>query len=142
MIVKTKVASTFTVEVYSVHPEESPPLAEMRHVAKRVITAEGWKFSIRIVVVDDPEIRRLNREFLGKDEITDVIAFPDEKDQISGGEIYISLDQARGQALENAESVQKALHRLLVHGILHLGGWNDASDEERDKMIEYGEKYL
>jgi rRNA maturation RNase YbeY len=134
--------SAKNVSLFSEHPYGSPELDNLTAVAERVLQAESWEFNVRAVVVDDPGIRRLNRLFLGLDEVTDVIAFSADEDEGPGGEVYISLDQAREQALEASESVQRALQRLLVHGILHLGGWDDATDSEREKMLEYGEQYL
>jgi rRNA maturation RNase YbeY len=46
------------------------------------------------------------------------------------------------QALATDEAIEKEVARLLVHGLLHLGGWNDATDAEREKMLAYGESYL
>ena len=63
----------------------------------------------------------------------------DEVDEDDEGE---PVDQARLQALEVSESVHTALKRLVIHGILHLGGWNDATESEREGMLRYGEKYL
>ncbi len=134
--------SSGSIYVFSTHPDGSPNISKMVNLARRVLSSERWDFDVNVIIVDDLEIKRLNRLFLGLDEETDVIAFPSENDEGSGGEIYLSLDQARSQALENSEPVQKALERLLVHGILHLGGWDDAADEQRSRMIEYGEQYL
>ena len=130
------------VALFSEHPYGNPDLDDLSAVAERILQAEGWEFNVRAVVVDDLEIRRLNRLFLGLDEVTDVIAFSSEEDEDPGGEVYINLDQAREQALEASESLQRALQRLLIHGILHLGGWDDTADAERDKMLDHGEQYL
>lgn len=131
-----------SISVFSEHPYGSPDLNELKTVAHRILHDEGWAFDLKIIIVDDPEIRRLNRLFLSVDEVTDVLAFSTDEDETSGGEIYVNLDQARLQAIEASESVQRALNRLLIHGVLHLGGWNDAADADRKKMLLYGERYL
>ena len=130
------------IQIFSAHPYGSAGLSKLEALSLRVLRAEGWSFNLDIIIADDPELRRLNRLFLGVDESTDVIAFPADEEEQSGGEVYISLDQARAQALEAKESVQKTLSRLLVHGILHLGGWSDAADTERERMLSHGERYL
>jgi len=131
-----------SVSVILAHPHGSPDLKALEDLARRVLSRENWFYHLEIVIADDAELRRLNRLFLQRDETTDVMAFPVDGDEGDGGEIYINLDQARVQALENSESVQKALARLLIHGILHIGGWSDATDEERNRMLRHGEKYL
>ena len=130
-----------SVSVLLAHPYGSPDLKELEDLAHRVLLKENWIYHLEIVVADDTELRRLNRLFLQRDETTDVLAFPVD-DEGDSGEIYINLDQARAQALENSESVQKALARLLVHGILHIGGWNDATGDQRERMLQHGEGYL
>lgn len=131
-----------SVRVFAAHPYGSPDLARLRSLALRVLSAEDWAFPVDVIIADDTELRRLNRIFLLHDVTTDVLAFPLSKEAQSGGEIYISLDQARIQAIEDGESVQKAVERLLIHGVLHLGGFSDATDSLRRKMLQHGEKYL
>ncbi len=130
------------VEVYNEHQDGSPDLDALERLGEQVVEKEGWLFNISAIIVNDGELRRINRLFLNSDDYTDVIAFPVDDEDEDSGEIYISLDQAREQAIETGESVQKATERLLVHGILHLGGWDDHTDNDREKMIAYGELYL
>lgn len=139
------------IRVFSMHPYGAPDVNRLKKTARRVLEGESWDFRVDIIIADDPELRRLNRLFLGEDEATDVMAFPGEAESEiapdSGNEkikseVYISLDQARAQAAESGESVQKAVERLLVHGILHLGGWRDGTESERDRMLEHGNRYL
>ena len=88
---------------------------------------------LNIVVMDDRAIRTLNRRFLHKDRPTDVIAFPLDDDEV-WGEVYVSLDRAVEQASAYRVSRNEELARLIVHGILHLTGWNDARDSDRKAM--------
>lgn len=133
------------------HPYGAPDINRLKKTARRVLKGESWNIKVDIIIADDPELRRLNRLFLGRDEATDVMAFPGEAEsegapesgsEETPSEVYISLDQARAQAAESGESVQKAVERLLIHGILHLGGWRDDTDSERKRMIEHGSRYL
>ena len=77
------------------------------------------------MIVDDDEIRRLNRQFLGCDRTTDVIAFSGEGDLL--GEIALSVDTARRQACARSVSLANELTLLAVHGFLHLTGYDDRS---------------
>ena len=131
-----------SIQIFSAHPYGSPDLSRLKQLAHRLLDAEGWCFDFDIIVADDHELRRLNRLFLGRGETTDVMAFPAGEDQSDRGEVYVNLDQARVQALEAGEPVQQSLERLLIHGILHLGGWRDDTDAERERMLRYGERYL
>jgi rRNA maturation RNase YbeY len=130
------------VRVFTVHPDGKADERRLRVLARRLLRQEGWDLEVTIIVADDAELRRLHAQFLGEDETTDVMAFSGDPQDGTPGEIYISLDQAREQALEDGEPVQKAVERLAVHGLLHLGGWRDDSDDQRRRMLEYGERYL
>jgi probable rRNA maturation factor len=76
------------------------------------------------LVTTDAELRRLNREFRGKDYGTDVLSFPSG----DGGEIAISWDRAEMQAGEMGHSVDDELRILMLHGLLHLTGMDHETD--------------
>lgn len=84
------------------------------------------------MIVDDGEIRRLNRQFLGCDCATDVLAFSGEGDLL--GEIALSIDTARRQARERGVALTQELKLLAVHGFLHLLGYDDLSLSSWRKM--------
>jgi probable rRNA maturation factor len=79
------------------------------------------------LMTTDRELRRLNRQFRGKDAATDVLSFP-AGDGDSLGEIAISMERARMQAREHGHRVQSEIEILMLHGVLHLMGM----DHERD----------
>lgn len=86
-----------------------------------------------VAFVSDRRMRKLNREFRGKDSTTDVLSFrfePDEfeTDENSLGDIVISVEQAKKQASENDLALETEIKQLILHGILHLCGF----DHERD----------
>ncbi|MBX9600632.1 MAG: rRNA maturation RNase YbeY [Bryobacteraceae bacterium] len=87
--------------------------------------AKGRPFTC--VLDGDEELRRLNRQFRGKDYATDVLSFPGDGSEL--GEIAISVDRAREQAREYGHSVDAELRILMLHGVLHLTGM----DHERDR---------
>ncbi len=114
----------------------------LRTLARRVLETQGWKFDIDVIIADDVELRRLHRTFFADDSTTDVMAFPADESTETPGEIYLNLEEARRQAAEVGESLQRALSRLLIHGILHLGGWRDRTNAQRKRMLQYGERLL
>jgi probable rRNA maturation factor len=76
---------------------------------------------LSVVLVSNPQIRRLNRLFLGRNRVTDVMAFPISNRLL--GEIYVSRDQTRTQARRYKVSYREELLRLVLHGLLHLLGY-------------------
>ena len=83
---------------------------------------------------DDEKILEVNREYLQHDYYTDIITFDyDEGDQING-DLVISLDTVRTNAELFGKTYEEALHRVIIHGILHLCGINDKGPGEREIM--------
>ncbi len=106
-----------------------------QRLAYAVLSGEGRNnATLTIIIVDDATIHRLNVEFLGHDHTTDVITFPLESDPDLEAEIYISADTARRQAAEYHVPTRLELARLAIHGILHLCGYDDDTDEHRAAM--------
>lgn len=111
---------------------------------------------ISVLLVDNATIQELNREYRGKDVPTDVLSFPLEEEQggevepevIGGpatrmlGDIVISVEKAVTQAAEYGHSVERELAFLLVHGLLHLLGYDHEKDEAAKKMMRSEEKRI
>jgi rRNA maturation RNase YbeY len=117
----------------------------VRRVAKCVLQEEGIRTrgTLSVVIVNDDEICRLNAAYLNHDGPTDVIAFPlDDDDDDVWGEVYVSLDRTKDQALEYGVPFETELARLIVHGILHLSGYNDQDAPSRKLMHERENDYL
>jgi len=87
------------------------------------------------LITGDAELRRLNREFRGKDYATDVLSFP-AADGPSLGDIAISLGRARAQAREFGHSIEQEIQILMLHGVLHLLGLDHESDGGRMARAE------
>ena len=84
--------------------------------------------------VGDVEILEVNREYLGHDYYTDVITFDYDEDDIVSGDVVISLDTVRSNAELFGKEYDDELHRVIIHGILHLCGINDKGPGEREIM--------
>lgn len=96
---------------------------------------------LTIVIGDDSQLHALNRQFLGIDAPTDVLSFPaDDTDPDSGeryiGDILISYPRAADQAANAGHTVHEELQLLVVHGVLHLLGFDHAWPEEKKRMWE------
>lgn len=96
---------------------------------------------ISIVFLNNDDIKDINNRYLKHNWETDVISFPLEENPLSG-EIYIGLEVAREQAKEYNVSLTNELSRLAVHGVLHIIGYDDATDIERNNMTKLENKYL
>jgi probable rRNA maturation factor len=100
-----------------------------------------------IVLTDDSQLHKLNREYLGVDAPTDVLSFPaDEEDPETGipylGDILISLPRATQQAQTAGHSVEAEVQLLVVHGTLHLLGHDHSEAEEKAQMWKSQSKVM
>lgn len=100
--------------------------------------------AISVVFVNDAKIHELNKRFLHHDYVTDVISFPmSEESSIQlEGEVYVNVNQAKRQAREYGVRMMNEIGRLIVHGVLHLLGYNDATQRERKRMNALENYYL
>ncbi len=113
--------------------EEIPPQAE-----------------VDLLFVDNAAIREMNREYRNIDSATDVLSFPmyeadeeiDDEEEILFGDIVISLERAQEQCQEYGHSLEREVMYLLVHGLLHLAGYDHMEDEDKKKMRAQEEKLL
>jgi probable rRNA maturation factor len=123
----------------------------LQAISEGVLAAEAQPpAELSVLVTDDETVRRLNREYAGDDASTDVLAFslregeafvsPDEVQRL--GEVIISYPTARRQAEEAGLPVEEEVAHLLVHGILHLLGYDHAEPEEERVMRARSEELL
>ena len=92
--------------------------------------AVGLAGEVDVLLAGDRTLRRLNREFRGKDKATDVLSFPAAA-EVAGeyaGDLAISLDTARKQAEEHGHALRDEVRVLLLHGLLHLNGMDHETD--------------
>lgn len=83
---------------------------------------------------NDEKILEVNREYLGHDYYTDIITFDYDEGDTLNGDLVISLDTVRSNAELFNRDYDEELHRVIIHGILHLCGINDKGPGEREKM--------
>ncbi|MCK4571531.1 MAG: rRNA maturation RNase YbeY [Candidatus Stahlbacteria bacterium] len=111
---------------------------EIKELARKVISGENLKGELSITFVDDDKMSELNERYTGRSDSTDVLSFPFDVPLLLG-DIYISLTQANRQ---KEVGILSELKLLTVHGILHLAGYNDSTEEERNEMREREKEYL
>lgn len=102
---------------------------------KAVAATYGRKIGeVGYMFVDDKKILEVNNEYLGHDYYTDVITFDYDEGDTVNGDIVISLDTVRTNAELFGKTYEEELHRVIIHGILHLCGINDKDPGEREQM--------
>lgn len=107
-----------------------------------VILHEGLSLGeITYIFCTDSSLLEINEEFLDHHDYTDIITFPlSEVANIIRGEIYISIDRVKENSIINKVSFNRELSRVLVHGVLHLAGYDDHTIKEK-KIMRYKEDY-
>lgn len=101
-----------------------------------------------IIIVDNKEIHKINKEYRGIDRETDVISFALEEGETIDepiktlGDIYISIDKVYEQAKEYGHSIKRELFFLVTHGFLHLLGYDHMNKEDEEKMFSLQEEIL
>ena len=87
------------------------------------------------IFTDDPTILDVNRQFLNHDYFTDIITFDETRGRRISGDMFISLDTVASNAAEvSRRPYEEELHRVIIHGVLHLCGINDKGPGEREIM--------
>ena len=116
-------------------------------LARHVLTSEGIDDSaeLSVLLVTSGHIQRLNHRFAGNDYPTDVLAFPmmeDEETTMLLGDVVICPEVADRQATEYGQTTEQELDALVVHGTLHLLGYDHQNDEEKSRMNSRAEEIL
>ncbi len=97
---------------------------------------------VAYIFVGDERILEVNREFLGHDYYTDIITFDYSEGSLISGDLFISLDTVRSNAAGMGAPYEEELHRVIIHGVLHLCGINDKGPGEREIMENAENKAL
>lgn len=132
------------IVVAHTHPFLRFPKQQAIQVVQTVFKTEKWKKipDVSIVFTDDAFITKINGMYLNHHFPTDVIAFPLMDEMSNDAELYVNLDAGRRQAKEYGVSYRNEVTRLLIHGALHLIGYNDTSKHQRLAMKQREDWYL
>lgn len=109
---------------------------------RSVASENGYQIGeMNYIFCSDPYILDINQKFLGHDYYTDIITFDNSEDYLIekgkrgvSADIYISIDTVRSNGQEYGEGFEKELHRVIVHGLLHLIGYDDVTPAKQKKM--------
>ena len=105
--------------------------ALLEAAVRKALDADGREAELSVTLVDDAEIKRLNREYRGRDRPTDVIAFSLGSPEEPLGDVYVGADQARRQAEALGVPLSEELVRLAIHGTLHVLGHDHPDGDDR-----------
>jgi probable rRNA maturation factor len=132
-----------SVGVANTHRRERCPSSLLVRCVRAVMQGEAHRNGeVSVVCISDGVSRRMNRRFLHHDYATDVICFPLGEGDAIEGELYVNLDRARVQARRFAVTPTHELARLVVHGTLHLLGYDDLTPADRLQMQRREDHYL
>lgn len=117
---------------------------KLKNWLKSVLEAEGFVLGdVNYVFCSDEYLLKINVEYLDHDYLTDIITFDNSEDEeLIEGDIFISIDRVVDNARTFEVSTEHELRRVLVHGILHLCGYLDKTNEEEQLMREKENHYL
>jgi probable rRNA maturation factor len=117
---------------------------ELRKWIATTLEQEGKVAKVlNFIFCDDNYLAELNFKYLRHKTLTDILTFSlNEKDEVLNGDIFISIQRVRENAIKFEQKVEDELHRVMIHGILHLIGYKDKSKSEKIEMSEKENFYL
>ena len=130
---------------YNTDGVKMPSIKKRENTAwvKAVAASYGKRVGeIAYIFVDDEKILEVNRQYLGHDYYTGIITFDYCEGDVISGDLFISLDTVRTNAEQVGATYEEELHRVIIHGILHLCGINDKGPGEREIMEAAEDKAL
>lgn len=131
--------------LYQIEEVKMPAIKrrETTNWIKSVVETYGKKIGdISYIFCSDEKILEVNNQYLQHDYYTDIITFDYSEGKIISGDIFISLDTVKSNSEEFKTNYLEELHRIMIHGVLHLCGVNDKTDKERAYMTECENKAL
>jgi probable rRNA maturation factor len=134
-------------KIYFFNEETGYQIKDKRKIREWIIkSADNEDHTIGVVnyiLTSDQILLQLNKEYLRHSTLTDIITFDlSETDKEITGDIFISIDRAKENARKFKVGIRQELNRLFIHGVLHLMGYKDKTQEERELMREKEEFYL
>lgn len=124
------------------------PISEndVKKILKLIIHHHNARFELlEIAIVNEEEIVRINKKFLGKDYITDTISFRYEENSSNNkieATIYVCAQRVKEQALELGKIQKDEFLRIIIHGLLHVIGFDDKTKTGKQEMSDLEDKYL
>lgn len=124
-------------------PRPALKIRECNDWIKRVAASHGKKVGdIAYIFCSDEKMLEVNKEYLNHDYYTDIITFDYTEGDVIGGDIFISVDTVKSNSEEFNASFDNELHRILIHGILHLCGFKDKQTDDKAEMTRQEDSAL
>lgn len=109
------------------------------------IKAEGYKRvgELNFIFCSDAYLLEINKQYLDHDTYTDIVTFDSsENEEVIAGDIFVSVERIVENAMQYNVSERDELHRVIIHGVLHLCGYHDKEGEEKEEMTAKENEYL
>lgn len=119
--------------------------AKVRAWIHAAIEAEGFSRvrELNFVFCSDDYLLDINKQYLDHDTYTDIVTFDSsEEEEVIAGDVFISIDRIRENAAKFKVSERDELHRVLIHGVMHLCGYLDKKKEDKERMTAKENEYL
>ncbi len=111
-------------------------------IKKTILEERKIPGDISIIFTSDEELSKINIKYLNHSTLTDVITFSYNENEIISGDIFISTERVRENAIIFNQKFNDELFRVIIHGVLHLLSYNDKKEKDRIVMKQKEEKYL
>jgi len=126
-------------DVNPINIYEKTLLLHLNSLIKNELKKTG---EISVIFCSDEYLLKMNKEYLDHDYYTDIITFDYVEGKVISGDLFISLDRIRDNAEQFETSLIKEVYRVVFHGVLHLTGYKDKTEEEQKTMREKENFYL
>ena len=131
------------ISFYSVGTFSLKTEAAVAACIKAIAAEESRKVGdITFVFCDDNYLLKINKEFLDHDTYTDIITFDYSAGNEMISEVYVSTTRVEENAKKYKQTFENEIHRVIIHGVLHLCGYNDKAEEEKQIMRDKENHYL
>ena len=119
------------------------PINSITETLPILVSLESFELGdVTLIFCTDEELLAINKEHLAHDYYTDIITFNYNTDSLLSGDLFISVDRVTDNAQQLGVSIEEELHRVCYHGVLHLVGYNDKTDDEIKVMRAKENFYL
>ena len=111
-------------------------------ITEAITSEKAIPGELNFIFCSDEYLLELHKKFMGKDSLTDILTFNYCEDNTISGDIFISIERVTDNAEEHQVALEEELNRVMIHGVLHLLGYDDGDEEEKDLMRKKEEEKM